>query len=255
MKIGLIGGTGFYDLFPVLIEQRMETEYGQATLLKGEYGGKEVYFLPRHGSTHGVLAPYVNYKANMLALKKAGVEQVIAVSAVGSVNPNIPIGGLSLLNQFVDLTRRRENTFGRFSVDMTNPFCSDLQQVLKSAAQDNGQTLHENTTLICVDGPIYETRSELQLFSSWGMDVVGMTNATEAVLSRELGICFSAVTLSTDLATGFAYIPPDLATHKKVAAENKDKVKALVLKAISLLTEQKSCQCTKSYNDYMLVKK
>ncbi|MDQ0199714.1 MTAP family purine nucleoside phosphorylase [Neobacillus ginsengisoli] len=255
MKIGLIGGTGLYDLFHLLTEQCIETEYGQVPLLKGEYEGKKVYFLPRHGTVHGVLAPYVNYKANLMALKKAGVDQIIAVSAVGSVNPDIPISGLTLPDQLVDFTRRRENTYGKFSADMTLPFCPDLQQAVRSAAQENGQKLYENTTLICVDGPIYETRNELQLFSSWGMDIVGMTNATEAALARELGICFSVVTLSTDLATGFASIPPDLATHKKVAAENKEKVKALVEKALSLLPKQKSCQCAKSYNDYMFLKK
>jgi 5'-methylthioadenosine phosphorylase len=255
LKIGLIGGTGLYDLFHTLTEQWIETEYGQVALVKGEYEDKEVYFLPRHGTEHGVLAPYVNYKANMMALKKAGVDQVIAVSAVGSINPDIPIGGLSMPYQFVDFSRRRDNTYGQFSADMTLPFCPDLHQAVRTAASENSQSLYENTTLICVDGPVYETRSELQLFSSWGMDVVGMTNSTEAALARELGICYSAVTLSTDLATGFAPIPPDLATHKKVAAVNKDKVKALIVKTLALLPEQKSCQCAKSYNDYMLVKK
>lgn len=255
MKIGLIGGTGLYDLFHTLTEQCIETEYGQVTLLIGEFEDKKVYFLPRHGTEHGVLAPYVNYKANMMALKKAGVEQVIAVSAVGSINPDIPIGGLSMPDQIVDFSRRRDNTYGQFSADMTHPFCPDLQQAVSTAATENSQTLYENTTLICVDGPIYETRSELQLFSSWGMDVVGMTNSTEAALARELGICYSAVTLSTDLATGFAPIPPDLGTHKRVAAINKDKVKALIVKTLALLPEQKSCQCAKSYNEYRIVKK
>ncbi|WP_066066929.1 MTAP family purine nucleoside phosphorylase [Neobacillus soli] len=248
MKIGLIGGTGFYDLFDSLEEIEIETDYGKITLFKSHYAGNEIYFLPRHGTGHGVLAPDVNYKGNIMALKKTGVNQIIAVSAVGSINREIPVGGLSLLNQFVDFTRRRSTSYGQFSADITDPFCPKLQETIKQAAGQIEQKIYEDTTLICVDGPIYETRNELQVFASWGMDVVGMTNSTEAVLTRELGMCFSVVTLSTDIATGTSDVPPDLATHKRVAESNKHKVKQLILKTLENFTGETECKCGQSFN-------
>ncbi|GFZ82071.1 putative 6-oxopurine nucleoside phosphorylase [Compostibacillus humi] len=250
MKIGLIGGTGFYDLFESLEEQHVSTDYGNIILYITEHSGKEVIFLPRHGMTHGVLAPYVNYKGNMQALKQMGVNKIIALSAVGSINPNISVGSLTLLDQFVDFTKRRDFTYGKFSADMSEPFCSDLKSFIKMAAKSNNQKLYEDAKLICVDGPIYETRSELQLFSSWGMDVVGMTNSTEAILARELGMCYAVVTLSTDIATGFSDIPPDLETHKIVAQENIDKAAKLIFKAVSIISDLKTCSCADSYEEY-----
>ncbi|QHA91189.1 S-methyl-5'-thioadenosine phosphorylase [Bacillus sp. N1-1] len=252
VKVGLIGGTGFYDLFGTLEDIIMATPYGDVTLFKGEHGNKEVYFLPRHGTTHGVLAPDVNYRANMIALKMVGVERVLAVSAVGSVNPDIQVGSVSLLDQFVDMTKRRQQTYGEFSADMTEPFCNEMKASIQGAARMLGLPMHENVTLVGVDGPIYETRHELQLFRSWGMDVVGMTNTTEAALARELGLCFSVITLSTDMATGFAEKPPNLEAHRKVAEENKGKMKDLVLQTLGDLERNKECACTVPYQNARL---
>lgn len=251
MKVGLIGGTGFYDLFDTLEEQTVKTEFGDVVLFRGDYEGQEVFFLPRHGTKHGVLAPHVSYKANMKALQQIEVERVIAVSAVGSINPAIPVGGVSLLDQFVDMTRRRDKTYGEFSADMTEPFCSDLQDSFSEAANELDLPMHKDVTLVGVDGPIYETRNELQLFAQWGMDVVGMTNTTEAVLARELGLCFSVVTLSTDLATGTAETPPNLATHKKVAEQNKEKMKRLILETLTKINDRKACSCDNSYKSFV----
>ncbi|WP_261130601.1 MTAP family purine nucleoside phosphorylase [Bacillus sp. Marseille-Q3570] len=252
MKVGLIGGTGFYDLFGSLDERVIDTEFGQVTLFQGVHEGKDVYFLPRHGTTHGVLAPYVNYKANMKALKLVGVERVLAVSAVGSINPDIPIGGVSLLEQFVDMTKRRDQTYGEFSADMTEPFCLEMNESIVAAANVLDIALHKGVTLVGVDGPIYETRTELQLFGKWGVDVVGMTNTTEAALARELGLCFSVMTLSTDMATGFAETPPNLETHRNVAAQNKEKMKRLVLQAISTIHINPECNCTKPFKNALV---
>lgn len=249
MKVGLIGGTGFYDLFGTLEEKVIKTPFGTVTLFHGVHEDKEVYFLPRHGTTHGVLAPDVNYKANMSALKISGVERVLAVSAVGSINPDIPVGSVSLLDQFVDMTRRRDQTFGAFSADMTEPFCQEIKTSVLSASKTLGLSIYEDVTLVGVDGPIYETRQELQLFRTWGMDVVGMTNTTEAALARELGLCFSVITLSTDMATGFAETPPNLEAHRKVAEENKGKMKNLVLQTLSNLESNTDCSCTVPYQN------
>jgi 5'-methylthioadenosine phosphorylase len=247
MKIGLIGGTGFAELLQSQQEVTVRTEFGDVALLRGSCEDKEIYFLLRHGKHHETLAPDVNYRANMLALKRVGVDRVIAVSAVGSIHPGIPIGSLTLLSQFVDFTRRRDNSYGTFSVDMTYPFCPDVRAGFLRAAEQKQIPLIPDTTIICVDGPIYETRAELQLYATWGMDVVGMTAATEAALARELGLCYSVVTLTTDMATGCSDVPPDLATHKQVAERHNGKVRDLLLGVLSQLNETKSCACQEAY--------
>jgi 5'-methylthioadenosine phosphorylase len=147
MMIGVIGGTGFYQLLEEMTEQSVATEYGEVTVLHGTYAGKEVVFLPRHGKGHNTLAPYINYRANLLALHRTGVERILAVSAVGAINREIQVGSLSLLSQFVDLTRR-EKSYGQYSVDITDPFCPQLRDVWKQAAQNIGEPLRENTTRV-----------------------------------------------------------------------------------------------------------
>lgn len=253
MKIGITGGTGFYHLLDEMEEQTVSTEYGEVTAFKGIHAGKEVHFLPRHGKNHNTLAPFINYRANMMALKQLGVERILAVSAVGAINREIEVGSLSLLDQFVDFTTR-EKSYGKYSVDITEPFCPELQEVFKQAARNIDEPLRERTTLICVDGPRYETRAEIQLFAKWGMDVVGMTNATEASLARELGMCYSVVTLATNPAPGLTDVAPSLKVHKAVSDSKKETVKNLFLEAVQLVKDVQSCSCKEAYDRAFLAR-
>lgn len=246
MKIGIIGGTGFYNLLDGMQEKTVGTEYGDVTVFQSIYEGKEVTFLPRHGKFHDTLAPFVNYRANMMALKELGIERVLAFSAVGAINPDIGVGSLSLLDQFVDFTTRPK-TYGKFSVDITEPFCPELQDVYRKSAIAIDEPLREETKLICVDGPRYETKAEIQLFGTWGMDVVGMTNATEASLARELGICYAVVTLATNMAPGVTETKPSLKAHKAVSESKREKVKELMLEAIKASGGRQSCSCPEAY--------
>lgn len=247
MKIGVVGGTGFYDLLDETKEVNVDTEFGTITLYHSDFAGKDVYFLPRHGLSHDSLAHEVNYKGNMLALKKCGVERVFAMCAVGSLTVDIPVGKFALLDQFVDITTNRDKTYGLYSVDLTEPYCSDLRENFMEAARELEVDLVPKATYICVDGPRYETSAEIKLYKSWGMDVVGMTNATEASLARELGLCYSVVTLATDLAAGISDVPPDLDTHKKIVDENKEQMSQLMLGAIKKVSSEKQCSCYQSY--------
>ncbi|MDQ0199713.1 MTAP family purine nucleoside phosphorylase [Neobacillus ginsengisoli] len=253
MKIGIIGGTGFYQLFEQMVEKTVHTEYGDVTVLHAVSEGKEVYFLPRHGKHHDTLAPFVNYRANIMALKELEVTRIMSVSAVGAINPEIEVGSLSLLDQFVDLTTRVK-TYGKYSVDITEPFCPELQEVFVQAATEINEPLREKTTLVCVEGPRYETKAEVQLFSKWGMDVVGMTNATEAALARELGMCYSVVTLATNMAPGVTDHKPSLKAHKEVGERKRETVRTLMLEAIKLADERKTCLCHEAYERAVLAR-
>ncbi|MDM5200925.1 MTAP family purine nucleoside phosphorylase [Fictibacillus enclensis] len=251
MKLGIIGGTGFYGLLDDMSEESVNTEYGEVTVFQAVHEGKEIIFLPRHGKNHDTLAPFVNYRANMLAIKELGIERILAFSAVGAIHPDIQVGSLSLLEQFVDLTTRVK-TYGRYSVDMTEPFCPELRHTFMEAANEIDEPLKTNATLICVDGPRYETKAEIQLYAAWGMDVVGMTNATEAALARELGMCYAVVTLATNMAPGITEKKPSLKAHKAVSESRKHRVRELMLKAIENATGKKSCTCHAAYESALL---
>ncbi|MFQ3545537.1 MTAP family purine nucleoside phosphorylase [Halobacillus rhizosphaerae] len=237
MKVGIIGGTGFYDLVDEMEELRVNTEYGEGIVYKGSYKDKDIYFLPRHGKHHDSLAHQINYRANMKALKQLGIHHVLAMCAVGSLTTEIPVGSLALLDQFMDVTTNRVNTFDQYSVEMTEPYCPNLRQNVIEAAGELGLTIRPTANYICVDGPRYETALEINVYKNWGMHVVGMTNGTEAALARELGIAYAVVCLSTDLAAGTTEVPPDLDTHKNVVKDNQQKLKDLFLKSIEMIQE------------------
>ena len=255
MKIGIVGGTGFYDLVEGMKEITVSTEYGDAVVFEGKHAGKEIYFLPRHGKNHDSLAHEINYRANMKALKKLGINHVIAMCAVGSLNPDIPVGALALLDQFMDVTTTRIKTYGQYSVEITQPYCPDLNQSFLDAAKELGLEITPKANYICVDGPRYETSLEINVYKQWGMDVVGMTNATEAILAREQGLAYAVVTISTDLAAGTTDVPPDLDTHKNVVKDNQQKIRDLFLKTIELVSDEKPSIAHEAYERALAARK
>src|SRR6056297_108767 len=192
MKAAIIGGTGLYELdFLKNAEEKIiDTEYGETKVLIGNKADREIVFLPRHGMAHSALAYQVNYKANMKALEKLGIKKVFATCAVGSLNKNMGVGDLVLVDQFMDLAWNRESTFGEYSVNMTEPYCAAMREYYLKAAQRAEVDIHPEGNMIVTGGPRYETALEVQIFKSWGIDVVGMTNSTEASLARELGMCY-----------------------------------------------------------------
>ncbi|MBM7552084.1 MTAP family purine nucleoside phosphorylase [Thalassobacillus pellis] len=255
MKIGIVGGTGFYNLVDDMKERTIATEYGEAVVYEGQHAGKEIFFLPRHGKSHDSLAHEINYRANMLALKELGVDHVIAMCAVGSLNPEIPVGALAMLDQFMDATTKRVTTYGKYSVEITQPYCPDLTNTFLAAADELNIDIVPKANYICVDGPRYETSLEINVYKQWGMDVVGMTNATEAILARELGIAYAVVVISTDLAAGTTDVPPDLDTHKNVVLDNQEKIKQLFLKTIELATDDKPSIAHEAYERALAARK
>ncbi|MDN5344793.1 MAG: 5-methylthioadenosine phosphorylase [Clostridia bacterium] len=247
MPIAVIGGTGFYKLLENTVPLQLRNEYGSVELMRGNYQGREVIFLPRHGKNHEFLAHEINYRANMKALQELGITRILATCAVGSLNPEIQAGDLVLIDQFVDFTSNRPKSFNKYSVDMSEPYCPQLRSCFLQAAKELDIDVRDRGTYICGNGPRYETRAEIKLFQQWGMDVIGMTNATEAVMARELGFCYAVVTIATNMAPGITAAPPDLATHRRVVQENRARLTQLLLKTITLVPEERHCDCRASY--------
>ncbi len=205
-RTGIIGGSGLYDIdhCHILDEIELETPYGKpsAPLTLVEIHGHEVLFLPRHGRGHHTPPHGINYRANIYAMKLAGVEQIISISAVGSLREGIEPGHFVVVDQFVDRTRGRSSSFFDgpvvTHVSMADPTCHTLRSRLIDSCNAAGVMTHPEGTYMVMEGPQFSTRAESNLYRSWGMDVIGMTNMPEAKLAREAEICYATVAMSTD---------------------------------------------------------
>jgi 5'-methylthioadenosine phosphorylase len=205
-RIGIIGGSGLYEIdgIDIIDELDIDTPFGKPSdkLTLASIHGHEVVFLPRHGKTHSIPPHQINYRANIYAMKLAGVSQIISISAVGSLREDIAPGDFVVVDQFVDRTRERASTFFDgpvvAHVSMAEPTCNHLRQHLIKACQQEGINTHESGTYMVMQGPQFSTRAESELYRSLGMDVIGMTNMPEAKLAKEAEICYATVAMCTD---------------------------------------------------------
>ena len=203
-KIGVIGGSGFYELLENPSEERVSTPFGEPSdaITTGKIGGREVCFLPRHGRGHRIMPTDLPFQANILALKQLGVEWIISASAVGSMKEAIKPGDIVIPDQFIDRTRQRRSTFfgdGCVAhISFADPVCGRLSRIVAAAGRSAGGAIHEGGTYLCIEGPQFSTRAESLLYRGWGVDVIGMTNLQEAKLAREAEICYATIALATD---------------------------------------------------------
>ena len=205
-SIGLIGGSGLYALAGLTgaREVRLETPFGPPSdaLLVGRIGDRDVAFLARHGREHRLLPSEINYRANVYAMRKLGVTRILSASAVGSMKESIRPRDVVVPDQFIDHTRRRASTFFgdgvAAHVGLADPVCPEARAALAASAAAAGARAHDGGTYICIEGPAFSTRAESKLYRSWGVDVIGMTNATEAKLAREAAVCYATLALVTD---------------------------------------------------------
>ena len=251
-EIAIIGGTGVYDpgILKNIRSEEVSTPYGIVTYKTGEYAGREVAFIPRHGSEHSIPPHKINYRANIWAIKKIGVKKIIATTAVGSLNPQMKPGDFVLIDQFIDFTKNRISTFyeggdrGVVHLDVTEPYCPSLRRTIREAARELSIDIHTDGVYVCTDGPRFETPAEVKKFAMLGGDVVGMTNVPEVVLAHEAEICYSTVSMVTNFAAG---ISPTILTHAEVLetmAENGEKIKQLIMKSIETADlETADCNC------------
>jgi 5'-methylthioadenosine phosphorylase len=250
INYGVIGGTGVYNpqILTNIEELTVETPYGEIPVKVGVLSGKKVAFLARHGQGHAIPPHKINYRGNIMALKQLGVKKILATQAVGSLRKTMAPGHLVLLDQFIDFTKGRIQTFyeggeaGVLHVDMTQPYCPNLrEEILALCSRDN--TIHKQGTYVCTEGPRFETPAEIKMFVNWGGDLVGMTSVPEVVLARELGMCYVGIAMVTNYAAG---ISEANLTHQEVVetmANNVSKLQSLIMDVIASLDEKQDCQC------------
>jgi len=204
--IGVIGGSGIYDIDGLENTrwERIESPFGEASdeLFFGELDGQKMVFLPRHGRGHRIPPSELNFRANIDAMKRAGVTEILSVSACGSLKEELPPGTFVLCDQFIDRTFARTKSF--FStglvahVALGDPVCTRLGDALEDAAKTLDIKYQRGGTYLCMEGPQFSTQAESNLYRSWGCDVIGMTNMPEAKLAREAEMCYATVAMVTD---------------------------------------------------------
>ncbi len=204
--IGIIGGSGLYDIAGLEHKEwrRVDTPWGEASdeLLFGELDGVRCVFLPRHGRGHRLSPTHLNYRANIDALKRAGVTDVLSLSAVGSLKEELPPGHFVIVDQFIDRSFAREKSFfgdGCVAhVSVADPVCPRIGDAAETAARAIGLPVTRGGTYLVMEGPQFSTRAESELYRSWGCSVIGMTNMPEAKLAREAELCYATVAMVTD---------------------------------------------------------
>jgi 5'-methylthioadenosine phosphorylase len=204
--IGIIGGSGLYEMegLRVLSERKVETPFGDPSdaYVIGEIGGVRVAFLSRHGRGHRLMPSELNYRANIFGFKVLGVHSILSASAVGSMKEQYHPTDIVFPHQFIDRTRHRADTFfgnGLVAhVSFADPICAGVSFIMGAAAREAGATAHMGGVYLNMEGPQFSTRAESNLYRSWGVDVIGMTNLQEAKLAREAEICYATMALVTD---------------------------------------------------------
>ena len=263
-RVGVIGGSGLYQIEGLqrVKEIDLSTPFGKPSdkFIQGSLGETELLFLPRHGRGHRWLPTEINFRANIFGMKKLGVERIISVSAVGSLQEKIAPGQVVIPDQFIDRTTQRASTFfGKgivAHVSLADPFCKELSAELAKAATTAGATIHQSGTYLCMEGPQFSTRAESHLYRSWGADVIGMTNLQEAKLAREAEICFATLALATDYdcwneSAGDVEIDHVLA----VLQQNVDLAKKTIREAIKNLDAARSCACASALKTAIITDK
>ena len=244
--IGLIAGTGFYDL-PALKDgesRELDTLYGKAQIRSGEWNGARLIFLTRHGVGHSIPPHLINYRANIKAMKDLGVEQIIAINVVGGINPKLSPGDLCLVDDFIDFTSGRQHTFSDGSkpgvqhVDLTRPYDAKIQSALRQSAKESGILLHENGVYAGFNGPRFETPSEIRLAALAGATVVGMTGCPEVSLARELGIAYASIALIVNPAAGLSEDEITMDEINKALDLGKSKALTVIEGALKVLAQK-----------------
>jgi 5'-methylthioadenosine phosphorylase len=250
-EVAVIGGSGFYEFLAEPEEFVVETPYGEpsAPLAVGEVAGRAVAFVPRHGRRHEFAPHRVNYRANIWALRSIGVRRVIAPCAVGSLQPALGPGSLVVPDQLIDRTTTRVQTYmdsGAVHVPFADPYCPALRTAMTDARAD----VVDGGTMVVIEGPRFSTRAESQWYAAQGWSLVNMTGHPEAVLARELAMCYAPIALVTDMDAGVDSADAAKVTQAQVFAEfarNIDVLRTLLTGVVAQLpSDQVGCDCARS---------
>lgn len=251
--IGVIGGSGLYEMDGLtdIRSVAVETPFGAPSdeFITGVLDGVKMVFLPRHGRGHRLLPSEVNFRANIYGMKKLGVTRVISVSAVGSMKEEIVPGHIVIPDQFVDRTNAtRSNTFfGQgvvAHVQFADPVCTELSGHLAEAAVAAGATVHRGGTYICMEGPAFSTRAESNMYRSFGVSVIGMTNIPEAKLAREAELCYGVIALATDYDCWHeSHDDVSVDAVLAIIKQNVTMAKAIIRNAVKRIDAERACPC------------
>lgn len=251
--IGVIGGSGFYKFLQTREASKLDTPYGRpsASVKVSDVKGKRVAFIPRHGEHHEFPPHVVPYRANMHALKQLGVKRVYGPTAVGSLKADIRPGDFVISDQFVNFTSGRKDTFFEgpetAHVGSADPYCPELREIVLKASKGMGIRVHKKGTVVVIQGPRFSTKAESKFFRSQGWDIINMTQYPEAILARELEMCYVNISLVTDYDVGLEGDPKVKPVSNdevmRVFNANLEKLRSLLLKAIELTPSKRSCHC------------
>ncbi|NOX21441.1 MAG: S-methyl-5'-thioadenosine phosphorylase [Nitrospirae bacterium] len=258
--IGLIGGSGLYEIKGLrsIEEVEVKTPYGSPSdrIKIAEIDDIKIAFLPRHSHKHNIPPHRVNYRANLWAFKELGVERIIAVNAVGGINSTYRPGDIVIPDQILDFSRSRASTFydneDVVHVDFTYPFCPEMRNTISDETLLQQYKLKINGTYVCTEGPRLETAAEIRFFATAGGDMVGMTGMPEAILARELELCYLMIAVITNYAAG---ISKEKLTTTEVLETMKgttEKVKDLIVQAIQAFPKSRNCPCKDALNEARL---
>jgi len=251
VEIGILGGTGFYEIEGIegIEEVKLETPFGRTSdaFIVGSLEGRRVAFLNRHGRGHKILPSKINYRANTYGFKMLGVERIISVNSVGSLEDQIKPRDIVFSDQFFDRTHRENSFFGEgiaAHVSFAQPVCPDLSGALFNTGKMLKLRVHRGGTYICIEGPAFSSRAESNIYRSWGCSVIGMTSATEAKLCREAELCYSTMNLVCDYdAWHEVEEPVTIEMVLESMEQNTHNAKAIIKKAVASLPSQKESRC------------
>jgi len=251
--VAIIGGSGLEALIKDTEQIRVGTPYGLPPPISiGEIGEKRVAFLPRHGLHHSTPPHKVNYRANIYVLFEMGVKRIVATNAVGAINVNFKPGDLVVPHDLVDFTKLRRLTFYDNApvthIDVSQPFCPEVRSLLIRTIKERCTQMWNRAILVCTEGPRFETPAEIEMFRRLGCDVVGMTVAPEAVLARELEMCYAAVCFVSNMAAGIQ----QRLTAQEVAEVAKEKmpvIEQILRETIEHLPKSRRCPCAHALKD------
>jgi 5'-methylthioadenosine phosphorylase len=247
-EIGIISGTASIDakLLKDAKEIEVETPYGKPSdrITVGTFEGRRVAMLPRHGKNHTIPPHEINFRANIQALKQLGVKRIIATATVGSLKEEYRAGEVVIPDQFIDLSKNVHSMYGTgkfYHVSMADPFCSEMRKTLIETTKRLGIPLKETGTYVKIDGPQFSTRAASRMYRQFG-DLIGMTSIPEAILARELEICFAVLATVTDYDC-WAETPVTFDEIRRVMAQNIDNKKRIIQETIKSLPSERKCEC------------
>jgi 5'-methylthioadenosine phosphorylase len=250
--VGILGGSGLYQMadLRVVEERELHTPFGAPSdrYVLGELRGRPVAFLSRHGRGHRLMPSELNFRANIFGFKLLGVERIVSLSAVGSMREHLAPKDIVVIDQFIDRTRHRPDTFfgdGLVAhVSFADPVCPQLGALFVAAGRDAGANVQEGGTYLCMEGPQFSTRAESNLYRQWGVDVIGMTNLQEAKLAREAEICYATLALVTDYDCWHEEEEDvNVTSVLEVLRSNATMAQEVVARVVAAMPEERTCAC------------